>query len=238
MSREEDYRKGHRERMRSSYLERGGDAFEDYQLLEMLLFYAIPRIDVKPLAKELIKHFGSFEKVISASAQQLQKISGIGPNAAVLIKLVFDSARRISDNRCCGYKVIDEFGTAVNYFLEMFRFENRIEKFAGMLLDNLNRIIKCCFISEGVVDSVAVNIRKFMEIALENNATGIIIAHNHPGGEAYPSCEDIDFTLNLQHILHNVNVSLLDHIILNEKEGFSMHSSIEFVAYFERHKKG
>lgn len=237
MNREEDYRKGHRERMMKAFSQRGGNAFEDYQVLEMLLFYAIPRIDVKPIAKDLLKHFGSFENVLSASEDQLRKINGIGDKTANFIKLVYCAAERISSNRCAEYKAIDNFSTAIDYFLEMYKFENRYEKFAVMLLDSSNRIISCEFISEGVVDAVSVNIRKVMELALENNASGIIIAHNHPSGSAYPSCEDIDFILNLLHILKNVDVCLADHIILNEKEGFSMHSSMEFVEYFEQRQK-
>lgn len=234
MNKQEDYRQGHRKRMLDAFSERGGGAFEDYQLLEMLLFYAIPRIDVKPAAKELLKQFGSLENIMSASSDQLKKVDGVGNKTALLINLVYDISKRISENRCSEYKAIDNFGTAIDYFLEMYRFESRIEKFAVMLLDNSNRIISCRFISDGVVDAVSVNIRKLMETALEYNASSIIIAHNHPGGKAYPSGEDIDFTLNLQHILNNVNIRLADHIILNEKEGFSMHSSIEFVEYFER----
>lgn len=234
MNRNEDYRQGHRKRMLDAFSEKGGDAFEDYQLLEMLLFYAIPRIDVKPLSKELLKQFGSLENIMSASSDQLKKVDGVGEKTALLVKLVYDISKKISENRCSEYKTIDDFGTAIDYFIEMYRFEKRVEKFAVMLLDNSNRIISCRFISDGVVDAVSVNIRKLMETALEHNASSIIIAHNHPGGKAYPSGEDIDFTLNLQHILNNVNIRLADHIILNEKEGFSMHSSIEFVEYFER----
>lgn len=234
MDNREDYRKGHRSRMLKSYADRGGDAFEDYQLLEMLLFNSIPRIDVKPIAKRLLKEFGSLENVFSASRAKLQRVDGVGLKTAEMLNLVYDCTKRISDNRCAEYKVIKSFATAMEYFKEMYRHETQNERFAVMLLDSLNRVIDCRFISEGVVDAVSVNIRKFMEFALENKASSLIIAHNHPGGDIFPSAEDISFTVELITILENVGIYLADHIIVSGNESFSMHSSMDYVYIFER----
>lgn len=230
----QDMNSGHRERVTESIMERGYSTYADYQLLETLLFYAIPRRDVKPIAKRLLEKFGTFDSIFSKPPEVLITVEGVGVKTAVYLNVIGGVVKRLNDHNCKEYVTIDSFDTAINFFMDMYRADNEVEKFAAVFLDNSNKIKHYCFISDGTADSVSVNIRKFMELALSTGAASVIIAHNHPGGEAFPSCEDVDFTINLLNVLESVHVYLADHIVLNEKEGFSMHSSINYVEIFDR----
>ncbi|MDE5604511.1 MAG: DNA repair protein RadC [Eubacterium sp.] len=237
MDKQQDDRIGHRKRMLKAFAERGSSSFEDYQMLEMVLFYVIPRKDVKPIAKALLKHFGSLENVLSASKKQLMNIPGVGNETAVYLNLIFDVFLRLRDNRCKEQKTIKSLDDAADYFKEMYQFENKDERLAVMMLDSSNTIINCIFLSEGSVNAMEINARKLMEQIIGFNASSVIIAHNHPNGIAYPSSEDVNFTLNVREMLKNMGVTLVDHVILNNKEAFSMHSDLEFVGYFERNSE-
>ncbi|MDE6111332.1 MAG: DNA repair protein RadC [Eubacterium sp.] len=233
MDKQQDNRIGHRKRMLKAFAERGSSSFEDYQMLEMLLFYVIPRKDVKPIAKNLLSDFGCLENVLAAHPNQLVNTQGVGENTAVYLNLIYDIVKRLRDDRCKSYKFIEKLEDAVDYFKEMFQYENRDERFAVMMLDNSNGIINCCFLSEGSVNSTEISIRKLVELVISFNAASVIVAHNHPNGVAYPSGEDINFTLNLRDMLSNIGVYLADHVILTQDEAFSMHADLKFINYFE-----
>lgn len=234
MDKKPDDKIGHRGRMIHAYSERGSSSFEDYQMLEMLLFYIIPRKDVKPIAKSLLTDFGSLENALSASKNQLMKTKGVGNETATFLNFIYDIDKRLRDNRCKSYKIIETLDEAADCFKEMFQYENKGERFAIMMLDNSNGVINCRFLSEGSVHSMEINIRKLVELVISFNAVSVVIAHNHPNGVAYPSNEDINFTLKLRDMLSNIGVYLADHIILNNDEVFSMHSDLNFVGYFEK----
>ena len=234
MDKKQDDKIGHRSRMLNSFIKRGSSSLEDYQLLEMLLFYAIPRRDVKPIAKNLLSDFGCLENVLAAQPNQLVNTQGVGEKTAAYLNLIYDVVKRLRDDKCKSYEIIENLDDAVDYFKEMYQYENKSEKFAVMMLDNSNGIINCRFLSEGSVNSTEISIRKFIELVISFNAVSIIVAHNHPNGIAYPSNEDIDFTLKLRDMLSNIGVYLVDHIILNYDDAFSMHSDLEFANYFER----
>ena len=225
---------GHRDRMLQSFENRGGSSFENYQILEKVLFYVIPRKDVKPVAKRLIAHFGSLEKVFSASVSQLVQVDGVGEKTAVFITLLHELFLRMCEDKCCEIKRIDSLSKAADYFREMFRFQNAEEHLALMMLDNSNNIIDCSFVSNGTPNAVHVNIRDLVEPVLSKRAVSVIVAHNHPDGVAFPSSEDIDFTLRLRNMLASLGIYLEDHIILNHDEAFSMRSDLNFVNYFEK----
>ncbi|MDE6722859.1 MAG: DNA repair protein RadC [Eubacterium sp.] len=234
MDKKNDSKTGHRSRMLNAYIERGSSSLEDYQMLEMLLFYPIKRKDVKPIAKNLLADFGSFENVLSASKEQLVNTEGVGEYTAAYLNLIYDVLKRVRDNKCKSIEVIEKLDDAVAYFKEMFRYENKSEKFAVMMLDNSNNILNCRFVSEGSVNSMAVSIRKIVELVLSFNAASVIVAHNHPHGVAYPSAEDIDFTLKLREMFADLGIYLADHVILSDDDIFSMHSDLNFVNYFEK----
>lgn len=232
MDKKLDDKIGHRSRMLNSFMERGSSSLEDYQLLEMLLFHVIPRKDVKPIAKQLLSDFGCLENVLAAQPNQLVHTQGVGEKTAAYLNLIYDIVKRLRDDRCKSYKFIETLDDAADYFKEMFQYE-KVEKFAVMMLDNSNGIINCRFIAEGSVNSTEVSIRKLVELVIGfNTAASVIVAHNHPGGLAYPSTEDINFTLKLRDMLSNIGIYLADHIILNDDKAFSMHSYKDFKNYF------
>lgn len=229
----EDYRSGHRNRLKSKYLENSANLVYDYEALELLLTYAIPRKDVKPVAKDLIERFGTLEKVFQANEKQLCSVNGIGQNAAVLIMLVKDLQIRCSKSKNSNIRYLSSSGAAVDYFKNLLGSELK-EKFVLASLDNSNRIIACHTIAQGDINHIDINPRDIMETVLLDNASRVIIAHNHPSGGAEPSANDIDFTLNVRNILSSVNVKLEDHVIIGENETLSMRGTRRFSRYFTK----
>ncbi|MDE6660131.1 MAG: DNA repair protein RadC [Eubacterium sp.] len=235
MDKQQDDKIGHRKRMLHAFAERGSASFEDYQMLEMLLFYAIPRKDVKPIAKALLKEFGSLENVFSAPKQQLVNVPGVGNETAVYLNLIFDIYVRLKEAKRKESKKIESLNDAVDYFKEMYRFEDKDEKIAVMMLDSSNAIIKCDFMAEGCINVSEISARKLIEHVVGYNATSsVIIAHNHPNGIAFPSNEDVNITLNIRDMLNSLGIVLVDHVILNHDEAFSMHGSDSFIRFFEK----
>lgn len=226
-----NYAIGHRERMRSKYLEEGAGAFHDYQLLEMALFYSIPQKDVKGLAKRLIEEFGSLENVLGASPQQLMRINGVGERTAVLLRLMRDINKSAAKTRM-NYKEITNYEMALDYFKNMFELEEN-EKFAVLFFDNKNKPVFSKILSEGIVNTTQVPIRLMTQYAIDSNASNIMIAHNHPHGSAKPSAADIEVTLNIRNFMKTIGVRLIDHIIVGETEILSMRSMMEYNTFFE-----
>ncbi len=228
-----DFNSGHRKRLRETYRSGGIYAMKDYQLLELLLMNTIPRKDVRPLAKELIEHFGSLENVLRAPYEQLEKIQNIGEITSTYIKLTYDINKFLANERLKRFKTVRSGKAACEYFIEMFAQED-VEKIAVMGLDNSDRVVNCRFVSEGVGSFVSVTSRRFITSAVsDETVTKVIIAHNHPLGEAVPSANDINFTLGMRDLLATLGVILRDHIIVGEKTVFSMHSSSEFKHLFK-----
>ncbi len=226
-----EYTNGHRKRLKEKYRNEK-NSLHDYELLELLLTYAIPRIDVKPAAKELIKKFGSFENVFNATPAQLMNVKGIGENSATLISLFNTINGRINKNRNENIKELNNSEETKEYFVNLLRAE-RNEKIAVLSLDNSNRIISCRVISEGTVNLIEISPRKIVEAVITDNASNVIIAHNHPFGDSEPSAKDVDFTLKTRDLLRPLGVELFDHIIVGENDAFSMRSSLRFVHYFK-----
>lgn len=226
-----DYTSGHRKRLKEKY-KSDNNSLYDYELLELLLTYSIPRKDVKPIAKDLIKHFGSFENIFSAKPELLMQVDGIGENSALLISLLNTINGRISKNRNTNIKELNNSNETKEYFNNLLKDEKN-EKIAVLSLDNSNRIISCRIISEGTVNLIEISPRKIIEAVITDNASNVIIAHNHPFGNAEPSAQDIDFTLKTRDLLRPLGINLFDHIIVGEKDVFSMRSSLRFVHYFK-----
>lgn len=206
-------------------------------MLELLLTYAIPRKDVKPVAKSLIERFGSLEKVFSATEKQLCSVSGIGTNAAILITLVKNIQLRCAKCKNSNIKVLSSSNKSREYFKNLLSDESK-EKFLIVSLDNSNRIIACHTLAEGDINHIDINPRDIVETMLLDNASKAVIAHNHPFGTAEPSANDIDFTLNVRNILSSVNVKLADHIIVGDGESMSMGSTERFARFFNKSGNG
>lgn len=228
-----DYKSGHRNRIKAKYLENSANLVYDYEVLELLLTYAIPRKDVKPIAKELLSRFGSLDKVLSASREQLCSVNGIGENSAILIKLVRDINSRCAKSRNDKVKQLSTEQEAKEYFENILASESK-ELFLLASLDNSGRIIACHTIASGDINHIDINPRNIVETVLLDNAARVVIAHNHPFGTQEPSVNDIDFTLNVRNILSSVNVRLTDHIIVGESGSLSMRGDRRFSRYFAK----
>lgn len=211
---------GHRKRLIQRFLEEGLDSFEPHNVLELLLFYSIPRRDTNELAHQLIDTFGSLNGVFNAPYEALMQIDGVGANTAALLKLVPQLTRTYYS----GTKreiILSSYDEAGVYFLPYFI--GRQEEVVFMVcLDAKSRVISHQLLHKGSVNSAETNIRKIMNVALQCNAVGVLLAHNHPGGMALPSPEDVATTRYIRDALRPMGVELLDHIIVADQDFTSL----------------
>ena len=212
---------GHRVRMKNRFLEHGLDSFDDHNVLELLLFYAIPRGDVNPLAHELVTRFGSLAAVFDAPLDELMKVPGIGENTALLIKLIPQMSRRYMISRTRNDNILNSTEKAGNYLMQFF-YAERDEVVYMACLDAKCKVINCKLIFRGSVNSANISVRKLVENALLYNATSVIIAHNHTSGIALPSQEDISTTRKIEDALRAVDIILNDHIIVADDDYVSL----------------
>jgi len=204
---------GHRERMKKRFLEYGLDNFDDHSALELLLFYAIPRRDLNPVAHALLKRFGSLNGVFEASAAELRQVEGLGENAASLLRIIPQVSRRYMLSRTPAGAVLDTVARAARYLIPYFMYE-RDEVVYVLCLDARRCAVCCREISRGVVNAAAVNARRIAELALEQRASGVILSHNHLSGNALPSAEDESATRQIEKALALLGVELIDHIVV------------------------
>lgn len=226
----EDRKTGHRERMKTKYSQQGDSAFYDYQLLEMLLFYAIPRRDTKPIAKELLDVFGSLHNLQKASIEQITSVKGVGEETARLIKLTGDIYKRALDDKS-RETTIHRLSQAGEYFKTLLENEPT-EKYAIMLLNNGGKIQFIDIIGDGSPETGDMPIMKIVELVTARRASTVIIAHNHPNGDSKPSAADISKTQALIAFMKTLGAMLADHMIIGSDGIFSMRSDPEYVDYF------
>lgn len=199
----------------------GLDSFEEHQVLELLLFYAIPLRDTNQIAHDLINRFGSFANVLEAPPEELMEVDYVGENAVTLIKMVTELSRRYAMScaqRNVQLTTIEECGA---YLLPRFYALQR-ETVYLLCMDSKCQVISCEKVGEGSVNSAGVSTRTIVEKALKANAVSAILAHNHPGGLAIPSREDIMTTRRVARALDAVSVRLVDHIIVADDEWVSL----------------
>lgn len=208
---------GHRERLKNRFLSSGLDNFESHNILELLLFYSIPRQDTNEIAHALIKRFGSIKGVFDADFSELIKVKGIKENSATLIKLIPQLAKAYmaedDNDDDMIYERADKVG---EYFVRKFIGETK-EVVYIMLLDNKFKLIKVEKVFEGSVNSSSVDTRKIAEIVFSNHASSLIIAHNHPNGVHFPSEEDINTTGLFASIFPAIGVNFLEHFVVAGK---------------------
>lgn len=216
---------GHREKMRKRFLGGGLEHFADHEALELLLFYAIPRRDVNPIAHELMNRYGSLSAVLAAPVEDLQKVEGIGESAAILLKLVpaLCYKARLSDAKRQDV-VLNTSARAGIYLLEHFA-EEKNEVIYQLCLDRKGKALVCKRLGEGNVGSAALDIRRMVENAILSSASAVILAHNHPSGVALPSPEDYAATDRAKAALATIGVALSDHIIIADGTFVSMADS-------------
>ena len=215
---------GHRERLKKKLLEQGLDVFDDHNVLELLLFYSMPRIDTNPLAHELLNTFGSLEAVFEAPVEELSKVNGIGENTVTLLKLIPEVSRRyIIDKNKFDY-ILDSTKKAGEYLAARYMYE-RDEVVYVVCLDSKCRVICCKELFRGVANTAEVSIRKIAELALAKNASSVIISHNHTSGIALPSIEDEITTKRIKAALTAMGITLADHIVVADDDFISMAES-------------
>ena len=217
----ESIHKGHRERLKQRFLEEGLDNFTDIQVLELLLFYAIPRSDTNPIAHGLLDHFGSLSKVLESDVEELKKVSGIGDHAATLLALVIDLCRYYQVNCAQQTEILTTLEACGKYLVPRF-FGRTRETIFLLCLDAKCKVLCCKEIGEGSVNTASISVRKVVETALAANATTVVLAHNHPSGIAVPSNEDIQTTRRIAAALSAVEIHLADHIVVAEGDYVSM----------------
>ena len=211
---------GHRKRLRERFAAAGLEAFAPHEMLELLLTYAIPRRDTKPIAYALITRFGSLHAVLQASARELMQVDGIGENAATLLSMIMPLFRAYHKSAEQDSPTLKNLQQCLSYCKGLFSGE-RYEKLYVVCLDGRMRRLNTVLVSSGDVNQVPVFARHVLSAASQCNASGMIITHNHPSGTAHPSQEDIVLTEALSQILSGINVILYDHIIVSPVDVFS-----------------
>ena len=212
---------GHRQRLKERFIKTGLADFEDHNILELLLFFSVPRSDTNELGHKLLKKFGSLANVFDAPIDELCKVEGIGMHSATLIKMVPELCNIYHTDKTENVTIVNSTNMAGRYFVPRFMGKAN-EEVHIMLLDDKKKVIKCEMISKGTVNASAVSIRKIASEALNCNATGVIIAHNHPGGIALPSASDIAVTKRIYNALKLMDIQLCDHIVVADGDFVSM----------------
>lgn len=215
---------GHREKKRQQFLQHGLDSFADHEVLELLLFYAIPRKDTNPIAHALMDRFGSLDAVLSAPVEELCRVKGVGESAAALLKLTPQVYRRSRIAAAERERVLNSSQRAGDYLLELFTGQTT-EVLYELCLDRKGKLLACRRVGEGGVSSINVDLRKIVENALLTGASGVILSHNHPSGIALPSADDCAATVRVKEALKTVGLVLVDHIVVADGDYVSMADS-------------
>ncbi len=231
-----DAHDGHRERMREKFLHYGIDKYTPpHEVLEMLLFYAIPRKNTNPIAHALINRFGSLSGVLDASIDELCRVEGVGRGAATLLKMIMPIARVYNGDKLSRrpkFKNLDDIGDFI-----LKKYEGLTEEKASvLLLDGAGDYLGFEFIAEGDISSVGLSVRDLIKIAMKYDASNIVLAHNHPSGIAIPSANDVRLTEMIAETFSHIEINLLDHMIMGTLDFVSMVQSAEYSHIFFKKK--
>ncbi len=218
---------GHRDRLRARFRDTGGDALPDYELLELVLFRSIPRRDVKPLAKELVKRFGTFAEVIAAPRPRLLEVKGVGDSTIDDFKIVEAAARRLAKGAVTRRPLLSSWSAVIDYCRTAMAFSDR-EQLRILFLDKRNALIADEVQQTGTVDHTPVYPREVVKRALELSSTAIILVHNHPSGDPSPSQADIRLTREIGDIARPLGVEVHDHIIVG-REGHASLRGLQLI---------
>ena len=217
------YIRDHRARLRERFLIGGADAMPDYELLELVLFRAIPRRDVKPLARDLLDAFGDFNGVISAPTLRLQQIRGVGDSVVTELRIVQAAAHRLAHSRIKNKNIISSWDDLLGYCQTTMAHED-IEQFRILFLDRKNVLIADEAQARGTVDHVPVYPREVVKRALDLSASALILVHNHPSGDPTPSQADIDMTEQIRQASEALGITLHDHLVIGKSRELSFRS--------------
>ena len=215
---------GHRQRLKERFLQEGLDNFDELYVLELLLFYCIPRKDTNPIAHSLLEKFGSLTGVFGASLEELERVPGITRNAATFLTMIPQVSRYYQVKREQTGDILRTIDQCGRYLVP--RFNGRDNETVFLLcLDAKCKVLCCKLVGEGSVNSASIPVRRVVEIALNANATTVILAHNHPSGLALPSADDIETTMRLARAMEAVEITLADHIVVSDEDFVSLAQS-------------
>ena len=218
---------GHRDRLRARFRAAGPGAVSDYELLELVLFRAIPQRDVKPLAKELVAKFGSFSEVIAAPPGRLAELKGVGEAVITELKIVHAAASRLARGQVQKRPVLSSWSSVIDYCRTTMAFAEK-EQFRILFLDKRNQLIVDEVQQVGTVDHTPVYPREVVKRALELSATALILVHNHPSGDPTPSHADIQMTQTIIDVARPLGIAVHDHIVVG-KEGHASFKSLRLI---------
>jgi DNA repair protein RadC len=218
---------GHRQRLRQRFLAAGSEAISDYEMLELILFRAIPQRDVKPLAKDLLARFGSFSEVIAAPLERLKEVEGLGEAAIAELKIVQAAANRLVRGEVKQRQVLSSWSNVLDYCRAAMAFESK-EHFRILFLDKGNHLIADEQHQTGTVDHTPVYPREVVKRALELSATAVILVHNHPSGDPTPSRADIDMTRAIVEVARPLGIAVHDHLIVG-KDGHASLKALKLI---------
>lgn len=214
---------GHRKRLKERFMTGGADALADYEMLELLLFQALPRRDTKPLAKALIKRFGSFSAAITAPPEALREVKGVGESVIMCFKTVGASANLLSREQVMSRPVVGSWDQLLGYLRGIMAHEQN-EQFRVLFLDTKNGLIADEKQQDGTVNHTPVYPREVIKRALQLGATAIIMVHNHPSGDPTPSGADVEMTREILDVGKKLGVTLHDHVIIARSGNTSFRS--------------
>ncbi len=221
---------GHRQRLKERFCREGLDNFDDLYILELLLFYTVSRKDTNELAHRLLDRFGSLRHVLEANREELVKVDGVGEHTAVFLSLIRDVGRRyrmLGDREPVILSSLSQCGE----YMKPYFFGRNVETVFLLCLDAKGKVLCCRKVGEGSVNSAGVPVRRIVEIALLENATSVVLAHNHPSGLAIPSADDIQTTHRVSQALQTVEVILADHMIVADDDFVSLVESKYYNPY-------
>ena len=218
---------GHRQRLREKFLNSGLDGFHDYEIIELLLTLGTPRTDCKQPAKDALKKWGSLKAVLEAPPKELKKIKGIGDHNVFGLKLTQDVARRYLADRIVDMDYIQSSEDVLDYLRHNLRDKSQ-ELFMVIYLNGRNQILKMETLFEGTLNTSAVYPREVVKKALENDASALVLVHNHPSGNPSPSQDDLTITKKLKESARTIDIYIHDHLIIagNDVYSFSDHGLI------------
>ena len=218
-SKDVNYGEGHRERLRDRLLDNGGDALLDHEIVEFLLMLAIPRIDTKPIAKQLIANYGSLSALFSADAESLIRQKGLGPRSAATIKIVQAAALRMLSEPVRELPILASWPSLLDY-LRADMAHLTVERVRVLYLNSKNMLIRDEIASEGSLDQAAIYTREIIRRSIDLGAAAIIMVHNHPSGDSAPSRQDITMTREIAEAGKKLGIVVHDHVIVG-KDGIS-----------------
>lgn len=227
----ENPHKGHRQRVKEQFLQNGLENNPQHLTLELLLYYSIPQKDTNEIAHSLIDTFGSLSGVLDASYEELIKVKGVKENTAILLTMMPQLFREYTKDKTENKPLLSSAAATEKYLVSKFTSYQK-EVVLLLCLDNMSRLNNCCMISKGTLSKAVISNRTLVETALRNNAASVILAHNHPNGMAVPSKDDVYSTENIINVMSQLDINVLDHIIVADKDSFSMASHPRYARMF------